>query len=142
MPNKNAVCTTSGCGTIGRWLLRLHHISGSSSHENCNCNIWKSKKPIELKVCVGLEFPNLVQAGGTHGLIHILGVNFENLTVEFYVPYVLNIRIKFRSNWMLFTIWSINLFFIYNFRSQKLEIITFIWWFSNWSMIFLKFYKN
>ena len=58
--------------------------------------------------------------------ISFLGVNFENLTVEFHVPYVLNMRIKFCSNWMLFTILSINLFFIYNFRLQKLEIITFI----------------
>ena len=36
--------------------------------------------------------------------ISFLDVNFENLTVEFHVPYVLNICIKFRSNWMLFTI--------------------------------------
>ena len=36
--------------------------------------------------------------------ISFLGVNFENLTVEFHVPYVLNMCIKFRSNWMLFTI--------------------------------------
>ena len=46
-------------------------------------------------------------------------VNFENLTVKFYVPYVsqvLNMQIKFRSNWILFTILSINLFFIHNFR--------------------------
>ena len=73
--------------------------------------------------------------------ISFLGVNFENLTVEFHVPYVLNIYIKFRSDRILFTIWSINLFFIYNFRLQKLEIITFIWWHSNWSLIFLKFCK-
>ena len=44
-------------------------------------------------------------------------VNFESLTVEFHVPYVLNIHIKFRSNWILFTIRSINLFFIHNFMS-------------------------
>ena len=73
--------------------------------------------------------------------IFILSVNFENLTVEFYVPYVLNMHTKFRLNWILFTIWSINLFFTYNFRLQKLEIITFIWWHSNWSLIFLKFCK-
>ena len=30
--------TTSMCGTTGRWLLRLHHILGLSSHEDCNCN--------------------------------------------------------------------------------------------------------
>ena len=52
-------------------------------------------------------------------------MNFENLTIEFHVPYVLNMHIKIRSNWMLFTIRSIKLFFIHNFRSQKLEILTF-----------------
>ena len=51
--------------------------------------------------------------------ISFLGENFENLTVEFHVPYVLNMHIKFRSNRILFVIWSINLFFIHNFRSQK-----------------------
>ena len=56
--------------------------------------------------------------------ISFLDVNFENLTVEFYVPYVLNMHII--SNRMLFTIRSINLFFIHNFRLQKLEILTFI----------------
>ena len=71
--------------------------------------------------------------------ISFLSVNFENLTVEFHVSYVLNMHIKFHSNWILFTIWSINLFFIYNFRLQKLKIITFIWWHSNWFLIFLKF---
>ena len=54
------------------------------------------------------------------------GVNFENLTVEFHVFHALNMHIKFHSNQILFTILSINLFFIYNFRLQKLEIITFI----------------
>ena len=36
--------------------------------------------------------------------IFILSVNFENLTVGFHVPYVLNMHIKFRLNWILFTI--------------------------------------
>ena len=49
-------------------------------------------------------------------------MNFENLTVRLHVLYILNTHVKFRSNRMLFTIRSINLFFIYNFRSQKLEI--------------------
>ena len=44
-------------------------------------------------------------------------VNFETLTVDFYVPYVFNMHIKFRSNWILFTIRSINLFFIHSFKS-------------------------
>ena len=41
-------------------------------------------------------------------------VNFENLTVEFHVSYVLNMHIKFRSNWILFTIQSIKLFCTHN----------------------------
>ena len=36
--------------------------------------------------------------------ISFLGVNFENLTVKFHVPYVLNMHIKFHSNRILFTI--------------------------------------
>ena len=39
---------------------------------------------------------------------------------------VLNMHIKFRSNRMLFIIRLINLFFIHNFRSQKLEILRFL----------------
>ena len=50
-------------------------------------------------------------------------VNFENLTVEFHISYVLNMHIKFHSNWILFTIRLINLFFIHNSRSQKFEIL-------------------
>ena len=74
--------------------------------------------------------------------IPFLGVNFKNLTVEFHVPYVLNMHIKFHSNRILFTIWSINLFFIHNFRLQKLKILTFVWWHSTWFLIFLKFCKH
>ena len=71
----------------------------------------------------------------------IITVIFENLIVEFHVLYVLNMYINFHSNKMLFTIWLINLFFIHNFRLQKLEILRFVWWHSNWSLIFLKFCK-
>ena len=74
--------------------------------------------------------------------ISFLCVNFENLTVEFHVPYVLNMYIKFHSNWILFIIRLINLFFIYNFRSKKFEISTFVWRDNNWSLIFLKFYMH
>ena len=58
--------------------------------------------------------------------ISFFGVQFENLTVEFHIPYVLNMHIKFFSNRILFTIRSINLFFIQNFRLQKFEILTFV----------------
>jgi len=59
--------------------------------------------------------------------ILFLGMNFKNLIVKFHVLYVLNMHIKFRLNWMLFIIRSINLFFIHNFRSHKLETFTFVW---------------
>ena len=56
----------------------------------------------------------------------IIIVIFENLIVEFHVPYVLNMHINFRSNQMIFTIWLINFFFIHNFRLHKLEILRFV----------------
>ena len=34
----------------------------------------------------------------------VLVVNFENLTVEFHAPYVLNMHFKFHSNQMLYAI--------------------------------------
>ena len=49
-------------------------------------------------------------------------IYFRNLIVKVYVLYVLNKHIKFHVNKMLFIIRSINLFFIHNFKLQKLEI--------------------
>ena len=54
--------------------------------------------------------------------ISFLGVNFENLTVEFHVPYVLNTHIKLNVIYYLIN----QPIFIQNFRSQKLEILTFV----------------
>ena len=51
-----------------------------------------------------------------------MGVNFENITIRLYVFYVLNMHDKFRLNQMLFTIRSIKLLFVHNFRPTKLEI--------------------
>ena len=48
-------------------------------------------------------------------------MNFQNLTVKLHVLCALNMCVKFRSNRMLFTIRSINLFFIRNFLSQNLK---------------------
>ena len=50
---------------------------------------------------------------------------FEILIFGLHVLYVFNTHIKFRDNWMLFIIQSINLFFIHNFRIQNFEILTF-----------------
>ena len=49
-------------------------------------------------------------------------IYFENLTVELQVLYVLKTYVKFHVNQILFTIQSINLFFMYNFKLQKLKI--------------------
>ena len=54
---------------------------------------------------------NFERNSSNFSYISFFGVNFENLTVEFHVPYVLNMHIKFCSNQMLFTISSINFFF-------------------------------
>ena len=46
---------------------------------------------------------------------------FENLTVELYVLYVLNIHANFYLNWMLFVIQSVNSFLMHYFKLQKLK---------------------
>ena len=45
---------------------------------------------------------------------------FENLVVKLHILYILKTYVKFHINWMLLTIRSIRLFFMYNFRLQKL----------------------
>ena len=54
--------------------------------------------------------------------IFLLNVNFENSIVRLYVLYILNVYMKFHLNRILFTIQSMNLFFINNFLSKKIEI--------------------
>ena len=51
-----------------------------------------------------------------------MSIYFENLIIELYVLYILNKYVKFRVNWILFTIRYINLIFVHNFRLQKLKI--------------------
>ena len=57
---------------------------------------------------------------------HLIKINitayFENLTVELHVLYALNTHVKFCVNWTLFTISSIILYFMHNFKLQKLAI--------------------
>ena len=52
--------------------------------------------------------------------IPFLGVNFENLAVEFHVPYVLNMHIKFRSNRILFDQLIYFLYIILDYKNLKL----------------------
>ena len=49
-------------------------------------------------------------------------IYFESLFVGVLVLYVLNIHIKFHVNQTLFTIQSINLLLMHNFKLQKFEI--------------------
>ena len=49
-------------------------------------------------------------------------IDFENLTVDLYILYALNTYVKFCVNRILFTISSIILYFMYNFKLQKLAI--------------------
>ena len=49
-------------------------------------------------------------------------IYFKNLTVKLQVLNILNTHTKFHVNQILFSIQSINLYFMYNFRLQKLEI--------------------
>ena len=63
-----------------------------------------------------------------------MNMNFENLTVVLHILYILNTHVKFHSNLVLFTIRSINLFFMHNFLPQKfkhvIDNITINLWFS------------
>ena len=51
---------------------------------------------------------------------------FENLTVKLYVLYTLNTYVKFCVNQILFTISSISLYFMHNFKLQILQFKQFI----------------
>jgi len=47
---------------------------------------------------------------------------FENVTIGLHVLYVFKMYVKFHSNQILFTLRSINLYFMPNLRLQKLEM--------------------
>ena len=73
---------------------------------------------LSIKLIIDLKFKGLRQwrkskVGPYRTKINIV-TYFENLTVGLHVYYVLNMHVKFRVNQMLFTIWSINLFFMHN----------------------------
>ena len=57
-------------------------------------------------------------------LLNIINITtyFENLTVGLHVLYDLNTHVKFCPNWILFTTLSIRLYFMHNFKLQKLAI--------------------
>ena len=47
---------------------------------------------------------------------------FENLTIKLHIFYALNTYFKFCVNQILFTILFISLYFVHNFKLQKLAI--------------------
>ena len=51
----------------------------------------------------------------------LLNLYFENLTIGLYVLYIFNMYANFHINRLLFTIRSINLFFMKYFKLHKLE---------------------
>ena len=55
-----------------------------------------------------------------------MNLYFENFTVGLHILYVLNMHVSFHTNQMLFTIRSINSYFMYYFKLQKLEFIQLI----------------
>ena len=55
-----------------------------------------------------------------------MNLYFENSTAGLHVLYILNMHTNFHSNQMLFTIQSINSYFMYYFKLQELEFIQLI----------------
>ena len=70
------------------------------NYNNCKLLIFTQKIDEPLSTCVSACSKASI----------LLCVNFEFLTTELHVFYILNIYVKFCSTHMLFTIWSINLF--------------------------------
>ena len=54
-------------------------------------------------------------------IINII-IYFENLIIGLHFPYALNTYVKFCDNQILFTIWFIRLYFMHNFKLQRLAI--------------------
>ena len=55
-----------------------------------------------------------------------MNLYFENSTAGLHVLYVLNMHANFHSNQILFTIQSINSYFMHYFKLQELEFIQLI----------------
>ena len=83
------------------------------------------KKWREIKDGQNLSTKLVVFLGYNLNKINIT-IYFKNLTVELHVLYTLNTHVKFYVNWILFTVWFINLYFINNFILQNLQFKQFI----------------
>ena len=69
-----------------------------------------------VQVTLGVTLSNITLPNNL-----LLNSYFENPTVELHVIYVINIHANFYINWMLFTIRSVNSFFMHYFKLQKFE---------------------
>ena len=100
---------------------RVHHDDVTNRYQNyLKCAQLYNRVSFQISLKINSSNFNFIFI---YIYIYIFNVNFKNLIVKFYVSYVLNIHIKFCLNRILFIIQLINLFFIHNFRSQKLEIL-------------------
>ena len=87
--------------------------------------VWKKILPnryviiINKTIQVSCDLFNRARNPSNFSYIFSLDLNFENVTIEFYVLYIFYMHVKFCLNRILFRIRSIKLFFIYNFKSQK-----------------------
>ena len=88
---------------------KTHHQPSSFTHSLINLLYWAYWAHILFHLGLGYNlWPYIIY--------------FENLLIGLHVFYVFNMDVKFYVNQNLFTILFINLFFIYNFKLQKLEI--------------------
>ena len=69
-----------------------------------------------VQVTPGVTLSNVISSNNL-----LWNLYFENLIIELHVLYVLSIHANFYINWMLFTIRSVNSFFMHYFKLQKFE---------------------
>ena len=81
------------------------------------------RKMISFYLLDQVQLQNWLQSQTTNSLNkRNITAYFENLTVELHVLCALNTHVKICVNQILFTILSIILYFMYNFKLQKLAI--------------------
>ena len=106
-------------------ILFLHYLSLSLSLSlsTLALHLSHSFSPLVLLLKDKIQLQNQLQSQAINSLNkRNITAYFENLTVELHVLYALNTHVKFCVNRILFNISSIILYFMYNFKSQKLAI--------------------
>ena len=77
------------------------------------CVLWEGGW---IQVTLGVTLSNVTPLNNL-----LLNSNFENITVELHVLYVFNMHVNFYTNKILFTIQSINSYFMQYLNYKKLE---------------------